>query len=218
MVMSDILFDLIEVVAEVVVDLLADSSRRNKMNKSAYKHYDSIEDRYQRMNDDPAAFTRHQEEPDAILDTPQSAAPLVVEDEMLTEEMQPQVSEEWIDEVAEETTETVRSDRTKEFELQIMMLVYMFQQDDDKITWDEARIIKKYVKSSAAYLSMDQLNQIKQLPNKSLSYSDIQSFITMHSIASSVVSQAFVELEDVNKVTKRHDQIIGFLRNAIWFD
>jgi transcriptional regulator CtsR len=100
-------------------------------------------------------------------------------------------------------------------EVEVFMIVYMLQQDDGRITREEARVIKRHVRKHKVSLNDGEFQRIKELITEDLSIDTLVERIEQYQVSQKDIRKMFKRLYDVNKVTKRHDRIITFMRNHL---
>lgn len=108
-----------------------------------------------------------------------------------------------------------KRDAFQPIEFEVLMLVYMLQQDDGMLTKDEIRIIKRHIRPHRVRLTSQQFQDIKQLSTKELSIDTLIQMKHDYMISKGELKRVFKSLEQVNAVTRRHDRIIDFMRNML---
>ncbi|QMS85752.1 hypothetical protein [Candidatus Xianfuyuplasma coldseepsis] len=193
--MSDIIFDLLEILLEVVVEVAS-----NK--KQATSHHGAIKNSAQRN----AAF--------GTQIVPKTDAVMI--DNNQYQESKTNYNTDFLP--SNKPVRDVYTDILHKAELQIMTLIYMLQQDDGKITFDEARILKKHIRTHKIKLLKSDIKRFQNYANKDITIETIITFIHDQSIPVESIKDLLVLLKDVNNVTKRHSRIIEFVQGQIYME
>lgn len=105
---------------------------------------------------------------------------------------------------------------TQRIEVEVYMLVYLLQQDDGMISRDEARLIRRKLRPYNRSLSEQQYKELKQLAKEELSVDVLIEKIKKYKIKENEIKRMLKEMDEINRVTKRHGRIITFMRNHMF--
>lgn len=106
----------------------------------------------------------------------------------------------------------------RKLEVEVLMLSYIFQQDDGMITKDESRLLKKHIHPYIITLREADLDRLYKMAKQTIAIGDISSLIAKIGISEEELNQVFTLLHNVNRITKRHGQVIEFLRTQLIFN
>lgn len=224
---ADIIIDIIELAIDLIFALAENTDRKYKSKPShftnATKPYNNLSrNEYQdsvrmhpelyvppKKNVSQATFVKQElpretaETP--VMNTPKTVVPESKPDEPVipkaTSSKPPQVSS--YDALA------------RKIEVEVFMIVYMLQQDDGRITRDEARVIKRHVRKHNVSLNDADMKKIKELVTQDLTIDMLVEMMEQFQVPQEDIKRMFQRLYDINRVTKRHDMIISFMRNHL---
>ena len=103
----------------------------------------------------------------------------------------------------------------RHLELEILLLSYVFKQDDGLITHDESVLIKKHLRPHLVLLQKADIKRLKRFVKESIQIRVITKFISLNAVTNAEIARAFGVLDIVNQVTGRHNKIIEQLKTEI---
>lgn len=102
----------------------------------------------------------------------------------------------------------------KQIKLEVLLLSYMFEEDDGRISVKEKRIIKNHYKDSIKTLSNEDLDFIKDIKDNDNSLINIRAYISQQEVSEPVVKSSIDTLKLCNN-NHRYDSIIRRIESAL---
>jgi len=107
------------------------------------------------------------------------------------------------------------SSNAKQIKLEILLLNYMFQEDDGKISGKERRAIKNHYKDFIHKLSEEDVDYIKEIKHMDNSLLNIRSYISQQEVSDTDITNSIRTLKECNSDPKRYDSIINRIESAL---
>lgn len=101
--------------------------------------------------------------------------------------------------------------------LEILLLNYMFNEDDGKITRKESKAIKKHFAKYKTYFSIDDINEIKDFDNNDKSLMNIRAYISQNNITEHTIRKGISTLREFNDNSNTYGTIISRIEQSLLF-
>lgn len=93
--------------------------------------------------------------------------------------------------------------------LEMMMLNYLFNEDDGKLSKQEMKIIKKHYSLYKNKLTTDARDEMHEILNKNITISDVTSFIREHYISRKTLEDSMKVLDEISETDEYKELIKG---------
>ena len=103
----------------------------------------------------------------------------------------------------------------KQVKLEILLLGYMFQEDDGKISGKEKRAIKKHYKTYQSKLTTEDVKDIKDMSGMDNSLMNIRGFLSQQNVSDSTITNSIRTLKEINREGDRYDSIINRIESSL---
>ncbi len=105
--------------------------------------------------------------------------------------------------------------RSDEIKLEIMMLSYMFMEDDGKISGKEKKAIKKHFSKYRGLLTNEDVDEIKEISKLDKSLTNIRAFISSRNLRNTSITNAIRALKDIERGSNKYSSIIARIESAL---
>lgn len=109
----------------------------------------------------------------------------------------------------------VYNSQANQIKLEILLLSYMFKEDDGKISGSEKRAVKKHFSKFKGILTEDDIKEIKQFDSLDKSLINIRSFIHQNSVTEGDISDSIRTLKNIERDTDRYRSVISRIESAL---
>ena len=236
--MSEILFDLIGLVVEVIIDA-ADSNRRSKRKKylrntdflsvKEPKKYDTFsydepiledEDVHKSIFGTSPTNNRPEDLPKSYSNPFVAGATKTNKTNYDSPLREPRVSSTTMNEqsnISQEYTEehSICNTQANQVKLEILLLSYMFKEDDGKISGSEKRAIKKHFSKFKGIFEEQDIRDIKRFDGIDKSLINIRAFISQNHVTEGDISDAIRTLKDIERGSNRYGSVISRIESSL---
>ena len=97
--------------------------------------------------------------------------------------------------------------------LSFLVLIYLYTQDDDKISGKEKRSIKKFLKKKASYLNQTDYNEITVFTDDLPNITYVMNYINSNEITDKAFNESISITKKIISYDKRYTGILADLKN-----
>ena len=108
-----------------------------------------------------------------------------------------------------------KEDPVNSLKLEILLLSYMFTEDDGKISGKEKKAIKKHFYKFKGLLSTFDINEIKSQSHNAQSLQNIRAFISQNNVSNTQIRNAINMLKDVDQEMNAYHSIITRIESSL---
>lgn len=123
--------------------------------------------------------------------------------------------------IDEEDTKTKmdhgHSEMNQRFSLAMMILFYVFINNDGILSMKERAGINKLAKKARPYLSLEDIQSIYQYQSKNMTSDDIKAFMSQKHIERAIFDQAIYHLRSTIKISTKNQFYIQQLRDILGY-
>lgn len=206
-------FDIIELVFDLV-EAVSSTSRR----RSNYSKYTSL-----------TKYNFFDDEDDSDIYDPHRVTPLIKKmnskQEIKNTSINPshvqQVKPSHVQEAKPVQVQEVKhssiqiSNNARQTKLEILLLTYMFNEDDGKINIIEKSAIKKHYNNTKHTLTRHDIDFIKDMRNMDNSLINIRAYISQNDVTETEISNAISTLKEISFDSKKYKDIIKRIESSI---
>lgn len=196
--MSEIVIELIGLVIEVLFDVATSGSKSHVHQYN--KDYVQKEKRYSRIYGDQKA------------DKPIISKPLITSASH-TEKKEFTKRNSKQEEIV--SNNYVYATAANQVKLEILLLSYMFKEDDGRISGTEKRAIKKHFSKFKGALNTQDLKEIKAFDNMDKSLINIRAFISQNDVSEGDISDAIRTLKEIERDSNRYRSVISRIESSL---
>ena len=107
------------------------------------------------------------------------------------------------------------STTAKQVKLEILLLGYMFQEDDGRISGKEKRAIKKHYKTYQNKLTTEDIKDIKDMSGMDNSLMNIRAFLSQQKVSDTTITNSIRTLKEINREGDRYNSIIERIERSL---
>jgi len=108
-----------------------------------------------------------------------------------------------------------RNTQVNQVKLEILLLSYMFKEDDGRISSKEKRAIKKHFSKFKGVLSEDDIKEIKQFESMDKSLINIRAFINQNQVTEGDISDSIRTLKEVERGSNHYSSVISRIESSL---
>ena len=202
-VMSEILIELIGIIVEALIDTAVNNTRGDKNRIEDNSIHKEIQKQKTYSN---------------IYEGPDYSMPIVginpiVHDNSKSKENQEKKKPTLKPKITIE--KKPRNTQVNQVKLEILLLSYMFKEDDGRISSKEKRAIKKHFSKFKGVLSEDDIKEIKQFESMDKSLINIRAFINQNQVTEGDISDSIRTLKEVERGSNRYSSVISRIESSL---
>ena len=103
----------------------------------------------------------------------------------------------------------------KQIKLEVLLLSYMFQEDDGKITRKERKAIRNHYSKSVHLLTEEDVDYIKDIRHMDNSLLNIRSYISQQEVSETDITNSIRTIKECNSSPKKYDSIIQRIESSL---
>ena len=103
----------------------------------------------------------------------------------------------------------------RQAKLEILLLGYMFEEDDGKISRKERKAIQNHYRKSSNSLDKEDIEYIKDLKDHDNSLINIRAFISQQDVTDTEITNSIRTIKEISKNNKKYDTIINRIENSL---
>ncbi|AIO18700.1 hypothetical protein KQ51_00820 [Candidatus Izimaplasma bacterium HR1] len=215
----DLLFGVIGLIAEVVESSSRSSNRRgiSSYTQSANKGPANALSRLQQMEQDhktgggPVYDPMKNKPVKTVSKEDRMAAFAALKSGNTSREIKK--SEEQIS--TETSTPYIVNSIARQVKLEVLLLSYMFEEDDGRISRKEKKAIQKHYKTYASSLDKDDFEYIKDIKESDNSLINIRAYISQQNVTDSEITGSIRTLKECSKSGKQYYPIIERIEKTL---
>jgi|GEM_PF-3460399 len=212
--MSEILFDLIDLIIDVVIELGSSGSKSSRFNSFGGKRM-NLHDTDNYVSDFDAL-------PYQGISKKRSTNTTTRNNYINRDGVTP-VGESYHKDTELKTTakppltdhDSFSHTNINDIKLEILLLNYMFNEDDGKISRKESKMIKDHFKKFKGVLKADDIKEISSFRNLDNSLMNIRAFISQNPVSEGCISKGINLLKHIDHKENRYHSVINRIESAL---
>ena len=202
-VMSEILIELIGIIVEALIDTAVNNTRRDRNREE--------DNSIRRDRQKQKTYSNIYESPD--YNTLLVGKNPIVNDNLNSKRNQKKKKPTSKPKITIEKKS--RNTQVNQVKLEILLLSYMFKEDDGRISSKEKRAIKKHFSKFKGVLSEDDIKEIKQFESMDKSLINIRAFINQNQVTEGDISDSIRTLKEVERGSNHYSSVISRIESSL---